>query len=440
MPLNLNIPQYEFYSMRKAFCAFVGGYRSGKTFVGCVKLCILALEYPGIRLGYFAPTYPQIRDIFYTTIVEVAELMGMVATIKQSTNEVSLYFHGDLHSVVKCRSMEHPQRIVGFDINHALIDEIDCMKKEKADAAWKKIVARLSSSGFDEQRLYDEEFDIDLVIEALGENTVDFTTTPEGFNWVYDFFVKQLKADPELEQYYGIIHASTLQNAKNLPDDYIDKLYKTYPANLVKAYVNGRFVNLTSGTVYKSYNRVSHRSTQTVCGNEDLFVGMDFNVTKMAATIYVKRGAEWHVVDEVSDSYDTPEVIETLKERYPDNHITVYPDSSGKNRKTVGASMSDISLLEAPYLGWSVYYESVNPFVKDRVLAANAAFEKGRVFVNDVACPNTAECLEQQVYDNNGVPDKKSGNDHQNDATTYLIAYEMPVIKPCIATNIRMNY
>jgi hypothetical protein len=30
----------------------------------------------------------------------------------------------------------------------------------------------------------------------------------------------------------------------------------------------------------------------------------------------------------------------------------------------------------------------------------------------------------------NGEPDKKSGNDHQNDATTYPIAYEMPIVKP----------
>ena len=58
--------------MDKQFRAFVGGYRSGKTYLGCVRLCVLALEYPGIKLGYFAPTYPQISDIFYSTIEEGA--------------------------------------------------------------------------------------------------------------------------------------------------------------------------------------------------------------------------------------------------------------------------------------------------------------------------------------------------------------------------------
>ena len=42
----------------------------------------------------------------------------------------------------------------------------------------------------------------------------------------------------------------------------------------------------------------------------------------------------------------------------------------------------------------------------------------------------TAACLEQQAYDKSGEPDKRSGFDHQNDATTYPIAFEMPIKKP----------
>jgi len=59
----------------------------------------------------------------------------------------------------------------------------------------------------------------------------------------------------------------------------------------------------------------------------------------------------------------------------------------------------------------------------------NGALEAGRVKINANACPNVAECLEQQVY-RNGEPDKTNNVDHQNDATTYPIAYEMPIRKP----------
>jgi len=166
-------------------------------------------------------------------------------------------------------------------------------------------------------------------------------------------------------------------------------------------------------------------------------VGMDFNVTKMAATIYVKRngGKEWHAVDELVDGYDTPEMITILKERFAGHQITIYPDASGKNRKSVGASQSDIALLEAVF---SVRAHAANPFVKERVLAVNSAFHKNRLFINDRKCPTTANNLEQQVYDKNGEPDKKGGKDHQNDATGYPIAYEMPVLKP--AVNLQVNF
>ncbi len=429
MPLNLNIPQNDFYHMDKPFRAFVSGYRGGKTFLGCVRLCTLALEYPGIRLGYFAPTYPQIRDIFYTTIADVAELLGMTVDIKTSNNEVSLFFHGELHAMVKCRSMEHPARIVGFDINHALIDEIDCMKKEKADAAWKKIIARLSSSGFDEARLYDEELSHDLIIEALETNTVDFTTTPEGFNWIYDFFVKQLRDDPELQEFYGIINASSRQNAKNLPSDYIKKLEATYPPNLVNAYVDGEFVNLSSGTVYRQFDRRLNSTREVDNGKEPLLIGMDFNVGKMSAVIHVERNKLPIAVNEIFGCLDTPDMIAEINRKYPNRNIYIYPDSSGDNRKSNEAGKTDISQLRDA--GFKIKVKPSNPRVRDRVNSMNAMLCNGnnerRYLVNTELCPRYTDNLEQQVYNKQGEPDKAHDHDHMNDAGGYYIAYEFNI-------------
>lgn len=431
--INLNIPQYEFYSMDKQFRAFVGGYRSGKTFLGCVRLCILSLNYPSIKLGYFAPTYPQISDIFYPTIEEVAELFGMTADIAISKKEVTLSYCGDIHCVIKCRSMEHPNRIVGFDLNHALIDEIDTMKKEKSDQAWKKIIARLSSEGFDEQRLYDEDINCDLVIDALGQNTVDFTTTPEGFGWVYDLFVKQVKGDAELESYYGIVHASTKQNAKNLADGYIQSLYATYPANLVSAYIEGQFVNLTSGTVYTCYDRLLNNTDRVVESGDHIHIGMDFNVGKMSAIVHVEdtiKGVKiTSAVYEFMGLLDTPEMIVAIQNRYPDNRITIYPDASGQNRKSANASETDISQLKKAF---RVLNKSKNPYVKNRVASVQAmlcnSLNVRRYFVNDTTCPETADSLEQQTYNKQGEPDKTQDNDHPNDALGYYIHNKYPII------------
>ena len=421
MPLNLNHPQAEFMNTSTPFSGFVGGYRSGKTFIGCVKLWKLAAAHPGIKLGYFAPTYPQVRDIFYDTIEEVGDEFsdhaGMPCTvdINKSEHTVKLIIGGDVYATVKCRSMEHPHRIVGFDISHALIDEIDCMKKEKADAAWKKIVARMSS-----------------VRDDYPVNTVDFTTTPEGFNWMYDFFVKQLREKPELKRFYSLVKASTLKNRKNLPGDYIDKLYATYPSNLVDAYVNGEFVNLTSGGVYTYYDRKLNNTDRSVKDTDHLHIGMDFNVGKMSAIVHVEDNQDGtkitSAVDEFMGLLDTPAMIEAIENKYPEHRITIYPDASGQNRKSSNASETDISQLKKAF---KVNARTKNPFVKDRVASVQGmlcnANEERRYFINDVLCPETAESLEQQIYNKQGEPDKSHDNDHPNDALGYYINNQFPI-------------
>ncbi|KZQ08379.1 hypothetical protein A3N51_15515 [Enterobacter kobei] len=62
---TLNIPQASFLAMQHNFKAYVAGFGSGKIWVGCGGICKGMWEHPKINQGYFAPTYPQIRDIFY---------------------------------------------------------------------------------------------------------------------------------------------------------------------------------------------------------------------------------------------------------------------------------------------------------------------------------------------------------------------------------------
>ena len=437
------MPQFRFTECNKAFKCFVGGYRSGKTFLLCVEACIKALQWPGIAMAYFAPTYPLIKSIFYTTIEEVAELFGMTVKIKLADKEVYLYRDGVLYSKIICKSMDNPSSIVGFQFNHGMVDEIDCMNKGKADDAWKKIIARLSSPGFDEFE-YESSVGMIETIDAMEENTVSFATTPEGFNWVYDFFVRQIRENPELEQYYELIKAKTTENAKNLPDNYIDKLYATYPAQLVEAYVNGEFVNLTSGTVYNAFNRKTHHTNEVEDGQEDLHIGMDFNVDQMAAVVHVIRDNIAYAVDELFGADDTPDIISKIISRYPDRNIKIYPDASGGSRKSTDASKSDIKLLKDA--GFSVIVNSKNPRVRDRINAVNSAFKNAlgeiKYYINTKKCTFYTECLEQQVY-NNGEPDKKAGKDHMNDAGGYFVVKVFPAVKPNPikrSTTLKMRY
>jgi hypothetical protein len=109
---SLNDPQCDFLELPQKYRAFVAGFGSGKTWVGCASLCRHALEFPGVNAGYFAPTYAQIRDIFYPTIEEVATEFGMTTKILSSNKEVRLMRGGNVRSTIICRSMDNPSSIV----------------------------------------------------------------------------------------------------------------------------------------------------------------------------------------------------------------------------------------------------------------------------------------------------------------------------------------
>lgn len=152
---------------------------------------------------------------------------------------------------------------------------------------------------------------------------------------------------------------------------------------------------------------------------------------KMAAVVYVLRDGLPRAVDEFMDVFDTPAMIEAIKTRYEEGKhtINIYPDASGKNRKSSNASESDISLLYDA--GFSVLVNDSNPAVRDRINAVNSmlcnTYGERRMMVNTVTCPKFTQCLERQVYNDKGEPDKKGGFDHGNDGGGYPIVYLFPV-------------
>ena len=398
MEVRPTSPQYQYLTTTAKFPAFVAGFGAGKTEAAVLRSIYGLISNKGTHRGFYEPTYDLIRMIAWPRFEAVLTELGLDYKLHKSPlNMISVHGYGNIYF----RSMDNAQRIVGYEHADADIDELDTLKAADAAYAWRQILARNRQA-------------------KNGQNTIGVTTTPEGFRFVYEMWRKNPKDG------YEIIQAPTRSNP-HLPDGYIESIEDSYPTHLLAAYLNGDFVNLTAGTVYASYDRSKNNSTEEIKEGEDLFIGCDFNVTKQAATVYVKRGEDWHCVSELTDMYDTPDMVRLIKAKWPASRVFIYPDASGRARKTVDASTSDIALLEQA--GFRVRVNSKNPSVKDRILAMNSALDSRRVFINHNACPIVADCLEQQAY-KNGEPDKSSGNDHQNDATTYPIAYEMPIVKP----------
>ena len=309
------------------------------------------------------------------------------------------------------RSMDNHSRIIGYETHHAILDEIDTIPFDKAELVWLKVLAR------NRKKFYKAD-------GTQGMNTVGITTTPEGFNFVYTYWVKRHRNNPE----YELIRGKTADNY-HLPPDYVASLRASYPPQLISAYLDGEFVNLRGATVYSGFDR-HYSNTNLTIGDwgehAPLHIGMDFNVGRMAAVVGMRSEdasvKQLFIVDEFFELADTPAMIEAIRARYPDRTIIVYPDASGRSRKSMDASKSDIRLLRDA--GFRVNAPKKNPPIRERVVSMNTMFLNSEgernLFVNTDKCPHFTEQLEKQVYDDNGLP-VKDGTEDINDAAGYLV-------------------
>jgi len=397
--IKLTEPQWKMFNMQCRFPLFVAGYGAGKTEAKIAKAFADKFAEPSSSIALYDPTYDLARLNTVPRILEYLDVMPVQYSYDKTANIITIENYGRF--IV--RTLDNPNRIIAYEVWRSHCDELDTLRQDHAEEVWNKIIARNRQ-----------------VMKSGAPNQVCVYTTPEGFRFCYDRWVR--KGGPD----YKMVQAPTWSNP-HLPEGYIQSLRDTYPANLLDAYLEGKFVNLSSGTVAHAFDRVRNASTETIQSREPLYIGCDFNVTRQAAVVHVMRDKVPHAVDELVDMYDTPAMIQTIKERYPEHNITIYPDASGDSRKTVNASQSDIALLRKA--GFRVKAHKKNPHIKDRVAAANKVFEDQRYFVNVERCREYTQALEQLAYDKNGLPDKNSGIDHIFDAGTYFIEYEFPIKK-----------
>lgn len=396
--------QRAFIACREPYPAYVGGFGSGKTAAAIARAMYLKAAFRQQDIAYYLPSFPLVEDIAMRRFPAYCEAKGWDFKMRGGT---SPHIEFPNAGRILFRSMSTPAAIVGYEVAHSICDELDTLRPDLAREVWNKIIAR------NRQKL-----------PGGFPNTVAAATTPEGFGFVYERWVKSPAPG------YVLFKARTMDNAANLPPGYIDNLRNSYPSNLLAAYLDGEFVNLTSGAVYPEFDRTLNASMETVRERETLHIGMDFNVSHMAAVVHVLRGEDPHAVAEMVDVFDTPAMIALIKRDFPGHPVMVYPDASGQSRRSNNASESDITLLRAA--GFHVCVNPSNPAVKDRVMSFNAMLHKDlvrRYRVNVEKCPHLVEALEKQAYDKHGEPDKTGGLDHVIDGAGYFVVYRYPIAK-----------
>lgn len=401
--IDLTEPQSRFFALDCRYPLFVGGYGSGKTHTMVVCALRDLFLAPESRVAIYSDTYDQLKLNVIPRVEQMLQQAGVQYTLNRSELVLSI---GDRQLIF--RSIDNPKRIIGYEVFRSHVDEIEAnTTPEKAEDVWLRIMARNRQQ-----------------IDGHENRVYCYTTPDQGFGFTYRRWHKERPSDE-----YQFVRASTTSNP-HLPDDYVDALLSDYPPQLARAYIEGEWCNLTSGTVYSSFDRERCATDRVLRHGEPVHIGMDFNVGKMAAVVAVRDGERLLVVDELVGYLDTPTMIDAILERYQGHAINVYPDASGSSRTTTDASRSDIALLRRA--GFNVRYRKRNPAVRDRVVCVNARFADGRLAVNVQRCPQLVEALEHQRYDPKGEPDKTQGYDHVLDALGYMVYYLMPLQAPAV--------
>lgn len=389
--------QKEFIISNNRHTGLVAGFGGGKTYSAVVKIVLKKLEYVGIDVAYYLPTYNLIKDIAVPRISEFLDVLGLTYTVNLSDKFFDVYNGGESVGRIIMRTMDNPSLIVGYEVGYSLIDECDVLPKHKMNTVFKQVLARNRS-----------------ILPNNAVNQTDVVGTPEGFKWFYEFFVTKNTNNKTL------VRAKTTDNPF-LSDSYLEGLLEDYTGAEIDAYINGEFVNLTTGSVYRNFDRKENHSSREIKDTDVLHIGMDFNITNMSAVIHVIDNDKPIAVEEIVDVYDTQEMIGVINDRYSNHSIVVYPDASSGARKTSGGS--DLQLLERAR--FTIRRQNKNSSVKNRVTIMNVCLlnNKGerKYKVNTNNCPRYTESLEKQAYDKRGVPDKQGGYDHLCDAGGYFI-------------------
>jgi predicted phage terminase large subunit-like protein len=216
--LQLSGTQAAFVQDTALYSAFVGGIGSGKTFAGAVKALVQELPTAGLGL-VAAPTYPMLRDATWRTALEV--WAPLIAAVHRGEMRLTMRSGSE----VLFRSADDPDKLRGPNCRWAWLDEgALCV----ADT-WPIVIGRLREGG------------------KMGRAWV--TSTPKGFNWLHDVFVRDANADTALYR------ATTARNPFIEPA-FVEALRRQYPSQFARQELEGEFITLGAGVIRRAWFRV----------------------------------------------------------------------------------------------------------------------------------------------------------------------------------------
>ena len=462
----------EYTSIANFF--LVGGYGAGKSFTAVALILSIVDWYngkPPIIVGLGSPTITFWRKTIWVDLEKILITTGSKYSYDQQQNRLQI---GTVSFQIV--PTEQPSSIFGFNYSAFICDELDELPQDKAIEAHGAISERcrvqlppvtpeewhyaMRFKELEQTRiLWPEKFDDcsapegeqckRMAHDGVGDSRVRavsggnkrsemclrheheearekkgrtpfkvYVTTAQGYRGTYQI-TEEMR---EKNEGFVLIRGLTKDNTAN-SRAYYQTLYNLYNENERMAFLEGKFVNLSSGRVYPDYDGARHEVKREdgkplfeILPDDTILVGQDINAGHSKATCIVKREKKLYAIRSLSfkSISDAPFILRT---HFPTQKIIVYPDASAK--EIISGYMKEFREKDI-----KIMLAAQNPSVLDRIFIQNKLFKTDRMFV--FAGQDTRDlqmAMKTRQYDDNGKPEKGKGEkatDHSADSCEYV--------------------
>lgn len=423
--------QEEFLYSTEPYVLGSGGYAGGKSSILAISAAHHSILNPGLDGMLVADTYgrlyrdflPKLAKVFDDSGIEYESIKAVVGGKKVPGWMVGPDWLN--HRLLFC-SAKNPTSLKGPTASHIHVEEATTLPATIPgldEPTFNILQSRLRATAI--------TFTPSNVIRASG--------TPESLkNWTMQpgMFWRPPTQREKLEAWkakFRVITMSTWdsERAGFLPAGFTQSLIDVMTPEQVSEKIDGVPKAGASGRAYREF--IYERNVTTVKFDRflgEVIIGLDFNVNPMTCTLMQWNRGVLQIFGEIflPHSGTAPmahKIIERMGQlRVPLENVVVYPDASGRSRRTSGPS--DFKVLRAAGLRRLVYPKEGNPPVSTRLNTVNASLYH-RTLIMDHSCVGTIEDFEQTAVTDEGDLVKAAGRTHFTDGVGYVVVRRQPI-------------
>lgn len=442
MPLN------DMSDKKWRWVALIGGIGSGKSYCGAAWACSRAMLDPSARGLITANNFGQLSRASLITLAEVCRDFDIpLEPWRGSVEDTAL-------AIANCQRC-----YIGPD--KAFVYVLSMNSFQGRSQAARGLQVRWVWS---DETAYSSEKSFLTLDGRLGRGPGTMkgigliTTSPCGFNWLYDRFGDPNRSD-ERKNLYLMFSMSTRENVAALGEDYITALEANYSDELAQQELEGAFISTVSGRAYKYFSRSKHAlqgaDAEIIQYDPtlDLHLSFDFNYSPAVCVLAQLRGQEIHFFKEFycldSDTWELSSLVtDWIDEQGHEADIYIYGDATGAAR-SAASRLSNWDIVFDAFksidfiLGHRLHkrFDKVNPPVVNRINSCNCLFIADRVYVDLAECPELVKDWEMVTLNGEGIDKADILRTHLSDAAAYLMhrlyPYKMTAIEKRLGNKIK---